>query len=554
MKYIKLVELYEKLESTTKKLKKIDLLSKFLSEVDKELLPAVVLMTLGTVFPGWSEKELGVGFKLLVKAMSIVSGISANKIEEKIAEEGDVGLAAEKLFKKRRQVTFITQPLTVEKVYTNLKKVADITGEGAQTRKINLITDILSLAKPKEAKYLTRMILEELRVGVGEGIMRDAIAKAFKVDPKIVERAHMLTNDLGLVAKVACEKGVEGLKQLSLKPGRPVKPMLAQTAPSIKKAIEEMGKAFCETKYDGIRVQIHRKNSEIVVFTRRLENITNAVPDIVDAVEKALPKKDFIVEGEIIGVKNGRPIPFQYLLHRIRRKYEIEKAIKEIPFTLFLFDVLYFENPLIDEKFENRRKILESITKTKEGKVELSRKVEVTCENIDDAEKLFKESIEAGHEGIMIKDPNAPYIPGIRGKKMLKYKAEPETLDLVVIGGDYGEGKRAHLVGSYLVAARDEDTGELKPVAHVATGLDDDTLKNLTERMERIMVNKKGKKIEVEPKIILEVAFSEIVKSPEYESGYSLRFPVVKRIRDDLSLEDVDTVQRIESMYKKKFG
>lgn len=417
MKYIKLVELYEKLESTTKKLKKIDLLSKFLSEVDKELLPAVVLMTLGTVFPGWSEKELGVGFKLLVKAMSIVSGISANKIEEKIAEEGDVGLAAEKLFKKRRQVTFITQPLTVEKVYTNLKKVADITGEGAQTRKINLITDILSLAKPKEAKYLTRMILEELRVGVGEGIMRDAIAKAFKVDPKIVERAHMLTNDLGLVAKVACEKGVEGLKQLSLKPGRPVKPMLAQTAPSIKKAIEEMGKAFCETKYDGIRVQIHRKNSEIVVFTRRLENITNAVPDIVDAVEKALPKKDFIVEGEIIGVKNGRPIPFQYLLHRIRRKYEIEKAIKEIPFTLFLFDVLYFENPLIDEKFENRRKILESITKTKEGKVELSRKVEVTCENIDDAEKLFKESIEAGHEGIMIKDPNAPYIPGIRGKK-----------------------------------------------------------------------------------------------------------------------------------------
>lgn len=434
-------------------------------------------------------------------------------------------------------------------VYNNLRKIASISGNRAQSRKMSIIRELLSLSSPMEAKYITRTVLEELRVGVGEGTIRDAISVAFGVDKEILDRAHMLTNDLGWVAQVSLEEGEEGLKKISLKPGKPVKPMLAQLAKGIKESVAEMGRVFCETKYDGIRVQIHRKGQEVMVFTRRLENISNAVPDVIEYIEKSLPHQDFIVEGEIIVTKNGKPISFQYILQRVRRKYDIEKVMGEVPLTLYLFDVLYFNKPFIDAPLEKRRFTLESIVKTSENKIKLSRLVKITMDNVQEAENLFTESIDKGHEGIMIKDPQAPYIPGIRGKKMLKYKAEPETLDLVVVGGSYGKGKRAHFIGSYLMALRDEERG-FKTIAHVATGLDDKTLLELSERMDKIIKSRKGGLVKVNPHIILEIAYSEIVNSPEYESGFSLRFPVVKRIRDDLSLEDIDTVKRVKSIFK----
>jgi DNA ligase-1 len=309
-----------------------------------------------------------------------------------------------------------------------------------------------------------------------------------------------------------------------------------------------MGWALCETKYDGIRVQIHRLGNEVNIFTRRLENISKAVPEIVEYIRKSLPVEDFIVEGEIIVTRDGKPISFQYILQRVRRKYDIERMREEVPLKLFLFDVLYYNGPLIDSPFEKRREVLESLV-TVTDKIQLSTQVKVTPDSLQDAENLFNESIKGGHEGIMIKDPHAPYMPGIRGKKMLKLKAEPETLDLVVVGGSYGRGKRAHLIGSYLLAAKDENN-ELKTLAYAATGLDDKTLLELHNLVEPIIIKKNGRQVEIAPHIILEIAYSEIVKSPEYESGYSLRFPVVKRIRDDLSIDDIDTVERINSMFK----
>jgi DNA ligase-1 len=233
----------------------------------------------------------------------------------------------------------------------------------------------------------------------------------------------------------------------------------------------------------------------------------------------------------------------------VRRKYEIEKMREKIPLTMYLFDVLYYNQPVLDEPFKDRRELLEKIVQIIPIKLELSTQVKVTPENPEKAEKLFNESIDEGHEGIMIKDPYAPYTPGIRGKKMLKWKATPETLDLVVVGGTYGTGKRAHFIGSFLLALRDEDN-KLKNLAHVATGLDDKTLQELSEISEPLIVRKIGRQVEMIPSIIMEVAFSEIVKSPEYESGYSLRFPVVKRIRNDLNIEDIDTVERVESIYQ----
>jgi len=552
MKYEKLVELYEVLDSTSKRLEKTSLIADFLSmvgEKDPNILSIITLFILGRIFPTWSEEELGIGSKLLMKAIALVVGVKPEEVEDQMRDIGDIGLAAQELFSRKVQSTLFRRDLTIEKIHQNLVKIADITGDKSQYKKLEILRELLSSASPMEAKYITRTVIEELRVGVGEGTMKDAVSLAFKVPKETVERAHMLTNDLGLVAVVAKEQGLEGLQKLTLEPGKPVKPMLAQLSPNYIASIQEMGWAFCETKYDGIRVQIHRERDEINIFTRRLENISQALPEIVEYIKKAIKPSDFIVEGEIIVTQDGKPISFQYILQRVRRKYEIEKMREKIPLTMYLFDVLYYNQPVLDEPFKYRRELLEKIVQIIPRKLELSTQVKVTPENPEKAEKLFNESIDEGHEGIMIKDPYAPYTPGIRGKKMLKWKATPETLDLVVVGGTYGTGKRAHFIGSFLLALRDEDN-KLKNLAHVATGLDDKTLQELSEISEPLIVRKIGRQVEMIPSIIMEVAFSEIVKSPEYESGYSLRFPVVKRIRNDLNIEDIDTVERVESIYQ----
>ena len=548
MKYQELVNVYEALGATTKRLEKTDILADFFKTVDEEDLQKITLMALGRVFPSWSEDEQGIGDKLIMKAVGDVVGVTVDKVEDAVRDEGDIGAAAEKLYAKKSQMTFFSQPLTVNFVYTQLRKLATISGSRSTAKKISNILELLSSASALEAKYICRTILEELRIGVGEGIIRDAISQAFDVDKEVAERAHMLTNDLGLVAKVAKSEGEEGLKKLTLIPGRPVKPMLAQLSLGVEESIEEMGCALCETKYDGFRTQFHKNGDEITLFTRRLENVTLAFPDAIEVIREGFPDEDFIAEGEIIGFKDGKPQPFQNVLQRVRRKYDIHEAMKNVPIKIFLYDLLYFKEPTVDEPILKRREILESVVDCSNPKLNLSESVKVGVENIDDAIDLFEKSIEGGHEGIMIKDCNEPYIPGIRGKKMLKFKAEPETLDAIVVGGVKGIGKRGEFIGSYEVALRDEND-ELQIITRVGSGLSDDDLTNLTKQMEELKISEKGTHITVHPKIVFEIKYSEIVKSPEYSAGYSLRFPIVKSIREDKGFYDIDTIERLESMF-----
>ena len=548
MKYQELVNVYEALGATTKRLEKTDILADFLVKVEEEDLEKITLMALGSVFPSWSEEEQGIGDKLVMKAVGDAVGVSVDAVEDAIRDEGDIGAAAEKLYAKKAQMTFFSQPLTVKFVYNQLRKLATISGSRSTARKISNILELLSSASGKEAKYICRTILEELRIGVGEGIIRDAISQAFGVDKAVAERAHMLTNDLGLVAKVAKLEGEEGLKKLTLIPGRPVKPMLAQLSEGIDISIEEMGCALCETKYDGFRTQFHKNGDEITLFTRRLENVTHAFPDAVDFIRRGFPDEDFIAEGEIVGFRDNKPLPFQTVLQRVRRKYDIHDAMKNVPIKIFLYDLLYFNEPVVDEPIIKRREILENAVDTSIDELNLSDIVKVGPENIDDAVELFNKSIAGGHEGIMIKNCAEPYIPGIRGKKMLKFKAEPETLDAVIVGGTKGIGKRGEFIGSYEIALRDE-YGELLTITKIGSGLSDDDLANLTRQMKEIIISEKGTHITVQPKIVLEIKYSEIVKSPEYPAGYSLRFPIVKGIRTDKGVEDIDTIERLESMY-----
>ena len=549
MKYKELVDVYEALSATTKRLEKTSILAEFFMKVETEELPKITLMAQGLVFPSWSEEEQGIGDKLVMKAVADAVGVSQDKVEDTLRDEGDIGAAAEKLFKNKAQQTFFAKTLTVEFVYNQLRKIATISGKRSTAKKISNILELLSSANNIEAKYICRTILEELRIGVGEGIIRDAISQAFNVDKAIAERAHMLTNDLGLVAKVAKEEGETGLKNLTLTPGKPVKPMLAQLSEGIPESIMEMGCALCETKYDGIRMQVHKNKEDITIFTRRLENITDSVPEVVDLIREGFPDEDFIAEGEIIATRDGKPLSFQNILHRVRRKYNIEEAMEKVPLMVYLYDLIYFKEPTVDLPIIKRREILENNVDTTNDKLNLSDSVRVTEENIHEAVELFNKSLEGNHEGIMIKNCSEPYIPGIRGKKMLKYKAEPETLDAVVIGGTKGIGKRGEFIGSYLIALRDEND-ELKEIAHVGTGLSDEDLANLTRKMEEYKITEKGTKITVHPKIVFEIAYSEIVKSPEYEAGFSLRFPVVKRIRTDKGVADIDSIERLRLMYK----
>ncbi len=548
MKYQELVNVYEALGATTKRLEKTDILADFFKRVEEEDLEKITLMALGSVFPSWSEEEQGIGDKLVMKAVGDAVGVSVDVVEDAIRDEGDIGAAAEKLYTKKAQMTFFSQPLTVKFVYNQLRKLATISGSRSTARKISNILELLSSASGKEAKYICRTILEELRIGVGEGIIRDAISQAFDVDKAVAERAHMLTNDLGLVAKVAKLEGEDGLKKLTLIPGRPVKPMLAQLSEGIDISVEEMGCALCETKYDGFRTQFHKKGDEITLFTRRLENVTHAFPDAVDFIRRGFPDEDFIAEGEIVGFRDNKPLPFQTVLQRVRRKYDIHDAMKNVPIKIFLYDLLYFKEPVVDEPIIKRREILENAVDTSIDELNLSDIVKVGPENIDDAVELFNKSIAGGHEGIMIKNCAEPYIPGIRGKKMLKFKAEPETLDAVIVGGTKGIGKRGEFIGSYEIALRDE-YGDLLTITKIGSGLSDDDLANLTRQMKEIIISEKGTHITVQPKIVLEIKYSEIVKSPEYPAGYSLRFPIVKGIRTDKGVEDIDTIERLESMY-----
>ena len=547
--YEKLVEVYEQISSTTSRLEKEDIIASFLKslkETDPDIIYDVALLLQGKIFPPWSDKEMGISTQLIIKSLSKLLGEKASKIEDKLASVGDMGEISQELIKNNKQVTFFKVPLTIKKVISNLRKTESIMGSKSQNKKLNLILELYTSASPLEAKYITRTITEKLRIGVGEGTLVEAIAKAYDMDRDVIDRAYMLSNDLGEVATRAGES-LESVKSLTITPGKPIKPMLAQLSPGIKEGIEEMGDVICETKYDGIRVQIHRSGDEIKIFTRRLENVTNALPEIVKYIGEAIPSVDFIVEGEVIATKDNKPISFQYILQRVKRKYDVEKMVEKIPLKVFLFDVLYYKQPVAEDSLEERRKLLEEIVKTSDN-VELSSMVRVNVDNYYEAEELFNWSIDSGHEGIMFKAVNSSYSPGKRGKNMLKFKPVRETLDCVITGGIYGKGKRAKFFGSYLLSLLDEDSGEYKTLVHAATGMDDEMLATLTERMSKHILSSSEQVVTFRPAVILEVAFSEIVESNEYESGYSLRFPAIKRVRDDIGLDQVDTLTKLHQL------
>ena len=545
MKFLRLAELYEQLDGTTKKLEKRDILAEFYKKcADTELYKAVVL-SMGTVFPR-GEQELGIAVGMIKKVIERVTGASNSEVVEKFKTTGDLGLAAEKLMEKRKQNSLARRELTIDHVFDNLRKLPTITGQGSQDKKIGLIAELLSAAGPKEARYIVRTALGQMRIGVAAGIVRDAIAKAFSQDAKEIDRIHDILGDFGKVAEMAKKDKLKAEMQV----GIPLRVMLADRAADLKEAMEKFEKVAIETKYDGFRIQCHKNGNDVKVFSRRMENVTRQFPDIVAMVKEGVTARQCIIEGEALAIKAGRPQPFQTLSRRIQRKHDIERTVKEIPVQVNLFDLLYLDGvSYLNETFRERWNQLNKIISENKS-FKLAEHLET--EDFEKADKFYKKSLAAGQEGVIVKNLDAPYQPGKRVGYWLKVKSILDPLDLVVVGAEWGEGRKAKWFSSVILAARDKE--KLVSTGRMASGFTEEQLEELTKTLKPLIISEEGKVVTVKPQVVLEIGYEELQKSPKYESGYAMRFPRLLNFRSDKSPEDCTTLKEIEKIYNLQRG
>lgn len=567
MLYSELAEVYEKLESTSERLKKTEILASLLKKTDEKSLPKVALLIQGKVFPSWAEEELGISGLLMARIISMATGFSASEIGDLYKKLGDFGLVAEKLTARKRQKTLFQVPLTVDKVFDNIRRLATVEGKGSQETKFRMVSELISSAKPKEAKYLVRTVLGDLRVGVAEGVVRDAIVTAFhskgrplkecKEETNAVEWAWFLRPDYGEVALIAKKSGLEGLKRVRLKPGSPYHVLLAEKSPSLEEALQAFENPSLEQKFDGARVIIHKKGEKLWVFTRRLENVTKQFPELRDMVMKAVKARDCIIEGEMLGIdkETGDPMPFQLLSQRIKRKYDIERMVEEIPVQVNLFDIVYLDGKdLFNKPLSKRRKILETIIKPIKGKFQLSDML--ITKDLKKAKAFYEQSLDAKQEGVMVKNLDAAYQPGRRVGYWLKVKPIMETLDLVITGAQWGTGKRAGVLSSFVLACRtDEGFAEC---GMMGTGIKEKpeeglSFEQLTAMLKPHITGEIKEKVNIKPSLVVEVAYEEIQRSPTYSSGFALRFPRIVKIRPDKSPEEADDIKRVKALFSAQF-
>ncbi len=554
MLYSELARTYEKLETTPAKKEKTSIVAGLLKKSGEDLERVVYLLT-GSVFPVWEKKEIGVAGNLMIRAISLATGFPESEVAGKFRETGDLGKTAEFCVSGKKQRSLVKRELTVASVFDTLRKVCVQEGPGSVDRKISLVASLLSSASPLEARYITRTVLEDLRVGVAEGILRDAISLAFSVGASLVENAWYLNPNYAEIARIARDSGEEGLKKVDLEFGRPVAVLLAEKAGSLKEAMRAYKNFAVETKYDGLRMVIQKSGGRVWIFTRRLEDVTAQFPDVRELALKSLPD-GVVVDGECVAVEGERPLPFQVLSQRIQRKHGIGKMAEKIPVRVFLFDLIYRDGLLFDRPLSERREMLERIVVETENF-----RLADHLKNPDErkAEEFYRDSVSSGNEGVMVKNLDSGYHPGRRVGYWLKVKPVMENLDLVIIGAEYGTGKRAGAFSSFILGCRDPDTGDFLECGMVGTGIKEKSeeglsFSDLTEMLKPLVEVEEGKRVRVRPEVVVEVAYEEIQKSPHYSSGYALRFPRFVRLRPDKSPEEADTVERIERLFRLQRG
>jgi len=571
-------ETFAKMEATSKRLELIDILVNLFKIMPKDVIRNSIYLLQGKLRPNFEGIELGIAEKLAIKAISKSTGLPIKKIEYDYRDGGDLGTTTENMLKLKTQTTFKAESITLERVYETLLKISTFEGKGSQDLKIKHISSLLNDATPNEGKFLLKILLGTLRLGIAENTIMDALAIAFtgdKENRKNVENAYNVSSDLGLVSEVIANEGKLGIEKFKISLFSPIRPMLAERVKSANDAIKKMGSTFAaEYKLDGERAQIHKQNDNIMIFSRSLENITEYYPDIVDNISKLIDAKTGIFEAEIVAINEntGDFLPFQELMHR-RRKYGIKKAVSEYPITVNFFDVLFIdEQNCLNLQYSERRKILEKILLANDFAKLIPMIIVKSETNIED---FLENSINSGCEGLMIKDLSSSYVAGSRGNNWLKLKREyrnelGDSLDLVVIGAFFGKGRRTGRYGTLLLGSYNDSNDTFESICKVGTGFTDENLDQLYQILSSKVTLKKNTRIEsnmesdvwFEPELVIEIVASEITLSPIHKtalnsirdgSGLALRFPkFTGKIRTEKNAEDASTGNEIVALYKSQ--
>jgi DNA ligase-1 len=581
MLYNTLVETYENIEATSKRLEMIDLLTDLFNVAKPDEIDKIIYLTQGKIHPDWTGRpEIGMAEKMVIESIVKVTGLKKTKVESLLRELGDIGLTAQESIEMKKQKSFFSKDLTVNEIYTGLDEIAQRSGAGSSKQKTNHLGSLLTDSSPLGARYLARMVVGKLRLGIGDMTILDALALAFTGDKKqreALERAYNLSSDLGLVAKTIAAKGLEGITNFNVNVGSPIRVMSAQRLSTAEEVIEKLnGQCSAEFKLDGERFQIHKKGEAVQIFSRRLENITHMYPDAVALTVAQIKAEEAIIEGEAVAMdpNSGENLPFQTLMQR-RRKYKIEEMMNKIPVRIFLFDCLYVDGKdLTLSGYLRRIDALEKIIDPTERFKLVERLVTSDAKKLD---AFFNKSISMGTEGLVVKSTSSEstYRAGARSWLWVKLKKSYQSkiqdhLDLVIVGAFFGRGRRAGKYGALLVAGYDPNTDTFKTVCRVGSGFSDENLEKIPKILEPYIIEEKPSRVEsiidaevwFKPKIVIEVLGDELTLSPLHTAaldkinegvGLAIRFPRFTRWREDKSVEDVTTVQEIIDMYRSQF-
>ena len=571
MDFQKLVDVFEELEQTASGNKMREILADFLRTVPADDIAMVCYLCLGQIASEYGGEVLGLADKSALKSIAAAAGTDISKVQKLMNELGDAGSTAEKVLQSKPRTLVPLGKLTVQELFGRLHKITQTTGTGSQDQKSNILVSLLQKASPTGAKYVIRIALGTLRLGAGDMTLLNALAIAYtgdKSNKEFLEKAYNICPDVGLIAETLVKKGLQGIEKIDVHVGRPIKMMLCQRVDELEEIAEKIpGEFAVEAKYDGERVQAHKdRKGKITLFSRRLENITTQFPDLVRGLEKQVDGKEYVIEGEIIAVdEKGKHLPFQTLMQR-RRKYEVEKYMKEIPVIVKLFDILYWnEKSYLHEPYKSRTQLLAKIV-SKSRHVMLADKI--VTDDISEMDEFFREMLKEKYEGVIVKSLTGEYQAGTRGWNWIKWKKDyvqdmSDTLDLAIVGAFHGKGKRSGVYGALLCAAYNEKEDVFETVCKLGTGLTDEVLAELPKKLAKYKLDHKPARLKVkkemepdiwfEPKIVVEVLGAEITKSPFHTcgSGLALRFPRFLRFREDKKAEQATTTKEVEGVGKK---
>jgi DNA ligase-1 len=537
-------EVCQALSQTQSRLQMAELAGDFLASLDIDEAEAAARFMIGRALPVGDEAKLNISGRAIWRVAAEITD-SLERGEDIFAEAVDFGEAVEIVMRLRGEEPPPT--LTIAEVERQLREIAAVEGRQARKRKLDLLRELLLRATALEARYLAKILIREMRHGMSEGVMLEALAHATGAPIAEVRRVNMMQGDPGRVLRVLRGGGQAHSSQPASPLLRPLKPMLAQPAATVADALAMLGPEIAlEHKLDGARVQIHGAGGRIRIFSRRLNEITPSLPEIVERLTMGLAGRGFIFDGEVIAVdQQGSPIAFQELMRRFRRIREVERLREQSPVRLFLFDILSLDGELlIDLPYHERFALLEGVAR-QAGLELVGRCVPA---NLEEAERFYHQARAAGYEGVMAKRLDSRYMPGIRGRGWLKIKGA-QTLDLVIVAADWGYGRRHGWLSNYHLAARTSVEGEFAEVGKTFKGLTDDQFREMTERLLALKREEHGGTVYVRPEVVVEVAYSDIQRSPQYECGMALRFARIVRMREDKGPRDASSLEEVRQAY-----